>query len=159
VPTPLAIVVPLFATPPGPAPALDLAPRLAPAWNALPAAARDHLAGFLADPPAARAHVIAPPGAPASFADDLARGGPALRAAFPALVRQIAAIARDGDRVTIRIDHAGTHTGAFYDLVLPTGRAVSFTVGHDLRLDGDRVVDDRLTIDLGAIVRQLAAPR
>lgn len=156
-PTPLAIVVPLFAV--APAPALDIAPRLTTAWSGLPAAARDHLAGFLADPAVARADVIAPPGAPASFAEDLARGGPALRAAFPALARHVAAIARAGDRVSIRIDHAGAHTGAFYDLVLPTGRAVTFPVVHDLRLDGDRVVDDRLTIDLGAIVRQLAAPR
>jgi predicted ester cyclase len=160
VPTPLASVVPLFGVAPAsaPAPAFELAPRLDAAWRALPAAARDHLAGFLADAPTARAHVIAPPGAPASFADDLARGGPALRAAFPTLVRHVAAITRDGDRASIRIGHTGAHAGAFFGLVLPTGRAVTFTITHDLRLDGDRVVDDRVTIDLRAIVRQLAAP-
>lgn len=176
--SPCARIVPLFPREsPREDAMLEVDSAVAAAWRQLAAAVRGHVAGFLADapdapvvpvapvapvvppaPPAPRAKILAPRDAPAAFAADLERGGPALRAAFPALRRRVAAIALHADRVVITIACEATHDGTFFGFMRPTRRAVQFTETHAMRVDGDRVVDDALAIDLRAIIRQLATP-
>jgi hypothetical protein len=100
---------------------------------------------------------VPPPETPAPFAADLACGGGARRAAFPDLVRRVVSIERTGDRrVAIRVACTGTHAGAFFGFVKPTHRAVRFDEVHDVRVDGGRIIEDRLELDLRAIVRQIS---
>jgi predicted ester cyclase len=131
---------------------IDVPPALAEAWFALPMPVRAHVTAYLGTEPVATTVVA---DVPDCFADDLATGGRRLRAAFPALVRRLAAVDVAGDRVEIRIACEGTHDGAFFGLMTPTGRRVRFEERHVLAHAGDRVVVDRLELDLRAVVRQL----
>ena len=133
------------------------ASALAEPWHRLGGAVRRHLDAFLGAERIGAGIVVPPPEAPAPFAADLAGGGLALRVAFPDLVRTVIAIERAGERAfTIRIACAGTHDGAFFDVVKPTHRRVRFEELHHVRVEGDRIVEDRLELDLRAIVRQLS---
>lgn len=130
------------------------------AWQALPEAARRHVEAFLG-PRRRRASgsAVAVAGAeadplPAVFGDDLARGGARLRAAFPDLQRRLVVLA--ADPLVLEIECAGTHRGAFYDILAATHRRVRFVERHTLRVDHQRLVEDVLELDLRAIVRQLS---
>ena len=131
---------------------IEVPPALAAPWFALPIPVRAHVTAYLGTEPVA-ATVEAE--VPDCFVDDLATGGRRLRAAFPALVRRVAAVEVAGDRVEIRIACEGNHDGAFFGLMTPTGRRVRFEEVHVLVVAHDRVIADRLALDLRAIVRQL----
>lgn len=150
---PCAKIVPLF--PGGSTPSFLVPPALAGPWRQLAGAVRCHVGAFLGDRPVAAGVVVAPTDAPASFAEDLVRGAPTLHAAFPDLVRRVVAIDIDGRRVTVRVACEGTHDGAFFGFMMPTGRAVQFEEIHHLRVEHDELVEDRLELDLRAIIRQL----
>lgn len=154
-----------------PAEGLAVPPPLSARWAELPPPLRRHLASFLAparpaDPPGALAARVAaaptaptapgPPGSvPASFLEDLAAGGPHLRAAFPNLVRRLASI--DGaDPLVVRVTCEGAHDGPFFGFMLPTNRRIRFDELHHLTLARDGAADVRVAIDFRAIVRQLA---
>jgi hypothetical protein len=130
---------------------------LAEPWHRLGGAVHRHLGAFLGADRIADGIVVPPPGTPAPFAADLAAGGLALRAAFPDLVRQVVSIERTSERgFAIRIACAGTHDGPFFGFVRPTHRRVRFEELHHVRIDGGRIVEDRLELDLRAIVRQIS---
>jgi hypothetical protein len=133
---------------------IDVPPVFAAQWFALPIPVRAQVTGFLGTEPVTVPAVV-DDGVPGCFADDLATGGRGLRAAFPDLVRRVAGIERAGDRIEIRIACEGTHAGAFFGLVTPTGRRVRFEEHHALVVADDRLIADRLALDLGAVVRQL----
>jgi hypothetical protein len=153
---------PILHLVPAAAPAFTVPPALAGPWRRLAGAARDHVGAFLGEiarVEASDVRVIAPAGAPPTFAADLARGGSELHAAFPDLVRRVVAIDETADgRVTIKLTCEGTHDGAFFGFMLPTRRTVEFAEIHHLRIAGDRVVEDQLELDLRGIIRQLGAP-
>jgi predicted ester cyclase len=153
-----AKVLPLFAG--GPTPTFVVPPALAGSWRRLAEPVRAHVGSYLGDRPVADGVVVAPREAPATFAEDLARGAPTLHAAFPDLVRRVTSIDDEGRHVTIRVACEGTHDGAFFGFMMPTGRAVRFEEIHHLRVERDALIEDRLEIDLRAIIRQLgsAAP-
>jgi predicted ester cyclase len=155
--SPCAKILPLFAV--GPIPSFQVPPALAGPWRQLAASVRCHVGAFLGDRPVAEGVVVAPREAPASFADDLVRGAPTLHAAFPDLTRRVVAIDVDGRRVTIRVACEGTHDGAFFGFMMPTGRAVRFEAVHHLRVERDELIEDQLEIDLRAIIRQLGTAR
>jgi predicted ester cyclase len=151
-----AKVLPLFAG--GPTPTFIVPLALAGPWRRLADSVRCHVGSYLGDTPVADGVVVAPREAPATFAEDLARGAPGLHAAFPDLVRRVTAIDDDGGRrVTIRVACEGTHDGAFFGFMMPTGRAVQFEEIHHLRVEREQLVEDRLELDLRAIIRQLGA--
>lgn len=146
--------------PVAPVPTLEIPPALAPRWAALAPSVRRYLAAYLA--PAAcltadcpdRVELVAPPPVPPTFVDDLSRGGPLLRAALPDLVRTLTRI--DGPApLSIEILCEGTHDAPFFGFLLPTRRRVRFHEVHQLVL-GDHLLEDRVSIDVRAIVRQLA---
>ncbi len=137
-------------------PGLEVAPPLRGRWSELAPELQRHLAAFLAPDAAAQARieVTEREGVPASFAEDLAGGGPLLRAAFPDLVRELVAIEVAPGTVSVRVACEGTHAGAFFGFMLPTRRRVRFEEVHELAVRGG-AVSDRVTIDVRAIVRQL----
>jgi predicted ester cyclase len=72
--------------------------------------------------------------------------------AFPVLELSVTLI----HRLEVHIECDGAHDGPFFDFMLATGRHVRFAERHMLQISGDRVVVDKVTIDLRAIIRQLA---
>lgn len=136
--------------------ALHVPTALGPRWQELDLRVHAYLRGFLtlATPRERPDHVAAAdPGVP-SFHDDLIGGAPCLRAAFPDLVREVVAI-DGGDHLVIRIACEGTHDGPFFGFMLATGRQVRFEERHVMRVRNGRVIEDHVTIDLRAIIRQL----
>ena len=92
---------------------------------------------------------------PEPFVDDLAGGGPQLRAAFPGLARRVIAIEPRGPRaVEIRVSCEGDHDGDFYGFLRASGRHVRFDERHELVVRDDAIAH-RIAIDVRAIVRQL----
>ena len=143
--------------PASPAEGLVVPPALASRWGALAPSIRDHVSTFLAPDARARGRMatIRNDLVREPFREDLSRGAPLLRAAFPHLERRLAVIAA-GPALTIRIHCEGSHEGVFYGLLLPTCRRVRFDEVHELTLDGVRITEDRLAIDFPAIIRDLS---
>jgi predicted ester cyclase len=137
---------------------LEVAAPLIARWYELAPPLRSHLSQFLGSDGAPEGRIAVTPdkAVPASFVDDLAAGGARLRAAFPDLSRRLATIEdREGRALSIRIECEGTHNGAFFGFMLPTRRRVRFDEVHEVALS-EEGVDDLVSIDIRAIVRQLA---
>jgi hypothetical protein len=99
---------------------------------------------------------VAEPFLPTSLADDIARGGIRLRAAFPKLSRRVASVMREESRIIVRVACDGRHHGSFFEILAATGRHVSFEVTHVLALRGADLVEDHVKIDFREVARQLA---
>ena len=131
---------------------LHIPSRLAGPWHGLAAPVQGYLHGFLT-----LVHVPLPqiaaddPEVPSTFHEDLLAGAPRLRAAFPELARELIAI----DGLGVRIACEGAHEGPFFGFMLATGRRVRFDEVHRLHVHDGRVVEDHVSIDLRAIIRQL----
>jgi hypothetical protein len=128
-------------------------------WLAIPDAERGRIAAFLRSPITDADEYRTDEKLPAVFAVDLARGGPAFRAAFPDLVRRVVSVSRAGDRTTVRTTCEGRHDAPFFRLFSATRRHVRFDVTHRL-VTRDGRVDHRVVIDVRSLVVQLAtAPK
>ena len=137
--------------------ALHVPTAMGPRWQELGPRVHAYLRGFLtlATPCELPDHVAATDlNVPPSFHNDLIGGAPRLRAAFPDLARGVVAI-DDLDHLVIRIACEGTHDGAFFGFMLATGRQVRFEELHIMSVRNGRVIEDHVTIDLRAIIRQL----
>jgi hypothetical protein len=133
---------------------LEVPASLSDRWVALAAEVRARVEAYLTRA-GVRVSVDAGGDLPATFLDDLAGGGPQLRAAFPGLARRVTAIELRGARaIEIRVSCEGDHDGDFYGFLRATGRRVRFDERHELVLRDDAVAH-RIAIDLRAIVRQL----
>jgi len=124
-------------------------------WTRLDPRVHAYLRGYLAPVPEAQPHRVAPVDAAAPFHEDLVRGGPLLRAAFPDLVREVVAI-EGTDRIVVRIACDGIHAGPFFGFMRATGRHARFTETHVMELRDGRGLVDQVTIDIRSIIRQLA---
>jgi predicted ester cyclase len=96
---------------------------------------------------------------PERFVTDIRSGGAGLRCAFPGLVRTVERVSRTVRGVVVDIFCTGRHTGAFYDLLCPTGRDVCFSERHELFLHDGVLVEDVVAIDVRSVLRQLAGSR
>lgn len=134
---------------------LEVPVILSAAWRALAPAARSQVEAFLGGA-APCGVVVAADAIPEPFAQDLARGGGRLRAAFPRLARRVVAI-EPGPRLAIRVACDGVHDGEFYGFLRASRRRVRFDELHELIVDGGVLAWHRVAIDLRAIVRQLSA--
>ena len=133
---------------------LEVPVSLSDRWVALAGEVRARVEAFLTG---ARARVTVDGGGelPATFVEDLAGGGPQLRAAFPGLARRVTAIEAHGARaIEIRVSCEGAHDGDFYGFLRASGRRVRFDERHELVLRDDAIAH-RIAIDLRAIVRQM----
>jgi hypothetical protein len=136
---------------------LEIALGVNAAWNTLALSLRRRVA-TLFDRPCAVAvcsYEIEGP-MPEDFARDLAWGGFRFRAAFPTLRRRVVAIVATPSHTFVRIACQGEHVAPFFDLLAPTKRSVQFDVTHRLVIAGDDRIEDRIALDLRAIVLQLA---
>lgn len=134
--------------------------RMAARWRALDDAKRAPVASFLAGTDVETCAVQVTGGLPEGFAFDLSRGGRLFRAAFPGLVRRIASIDQRGEQILIRVACEGEHRATFFGLFSATARRVRFDVNHRLVLCAGTVVEHHVTLDLRALIIQLAtAPR
>jgi hypothetical protein len=136
---------------------LEIAPGVSTAWNALAPGLRHRVAALFdrSCAPAARSFEVEGR-MPEDFARDLACGGCGFRAAFPTLTRRIVAIVGTPSHPLVRVVCQGKHLAPFFDLLAPTGRRVQFDVMHRLVVGGDHLIEDRVALDLRAIVLQLA---
>jgi predicted ester cyclase len=137
--------------------ALHVPAAIRPSWLELDPRVHAYLHGFLTlATPELPDHVgAADLEVPPTFHNDLIGGAPRLRAAFPALVREVVSIDA-GDHLLIRIACEGTHDGPFFGFMLATGRTVRFDEVHTMRVRNGRVVEDHVTVDMRLIIRQLA---
>lgn len=130
---------------------LEIPRALVGRWNELAPLIRRLVGTFL--PPSVRANreIV-----PEPFATDVQGGAPRLRAAFPNLVRSLAAVDL-GDAITIQIAALATHEATFFGFLQATGRPVRFHEVHELSLADGRITEHRVAIDMRSIVRQLGA--
>jgi hypothetical protein len=128
-------------------------------WRPLGEALRARVSAFLdvARWPGAPYDVRAAAPIPEDFARDLATGGATLRSAFPGLVRRVHAVHHAGDAITVHVRCVGEQRGAFFRILSPTARRVTFDVVHVVDVRGERVAEHRVALDLRAIVLQLAS--
>jgi steroid delta-isomerase-like uncharacterized protein len=78
------------------------------------------------------------------------------RAAFPDQWWQIEDLIAEGDRVVARTTMRGTHLGDFFGIP-PTGRQVTVSGMHILRIAGGRIAEHWGTNDDLGLMRQLGA--
>jgi hypothetical protein len=133
------------------------------AWGALDEVVCDQVAVFLsAGAPEASglsrsSYVIAH--GPSRIAADLASGGAILRQAFPRLSRTLVNVMQtSGERVVLEVVSEGAHEEPFFDILSATSRAVRFVERHEVVLLAGGVLEDRVTLDLRSILRQLFGP-
>ena len=100
------------------------------------------------------AHV---PGVPGPL-DDAAWTGctAAFSAAFPDLWLTVEDILADGDRVAARVTFRGTHRGEFQGIP-PTERQVTFSAIEFNRMEGGKVAEHWVELDLLGLLQQLGA--
>jgi steroid delta-isomerase-like uncharacterized protein len=79
------------------------------------------------------------------------------RKAFPDFRFTVEDIIGEGDRVAIRVRYTGTHTGAEWFGLPPTGKKVNVTEMMFFRLDGGKVVEAWEDYDEFVMRRQLGA--
>ena len=139
--------------------ALSVPPRLIAQWRSLDVVVQHHLRTFFGvfARDAGEGVCVTHDGAfvPGDFAADLARGGPGFRAAFPRLVRRLASIQSLASTIIVGVDCEGTQDGTFFGLLVPKGRTVRFEEVHMLAIGSRGAVEDRLSLDVRAIVSQL----
>jgi steroid delta-isomerase-like uncharacterized protein len=76
------------------------------------------------------------------------------RTAFPDLEHKCDEIMSDGDRVAERFTTRGTHRSEFQG-VPPTGKRVEFTGTSIFKLRDGKIVEERTSVDLLALMSQL----
>jgi predicted ester cyclase len=103
-------------------------------WRLLPRYVRVHVAAFAGTPDAER-----------------------LSIAFPRLVRRVTAVVV-GEPITVRLECEGLHEGMWGGIICPTRRRVTFEEQHEIVAKDGRIVSDRMTLDLQAMLTQLCGP-
>lgn len=88
----------------------------------------------------------------ASFAD--AADAASLSIAFPRLVRRVTAVV-SGQPIAVRLECEGLHEGMWRGIICPTRRQVTFEEQHEIVAEDGRIVSDRITLDLQAMLTQL----
>lgn len=78
-----------------------------------------------------------------------------LRATFPDVHYQIEEIIAADDRVTVRWRARGTHQGALWGQIPPTGKAVEWPGIHVVRVEGGKIVEVWAVANQALILQQL----
>ena len=110
--------------------ALEIASPARTGWWLLPQYVRLHLASF--DAPDAAS----------------------LSIAFPRLVRRVTAVVLGGP-IAVRLECDGLHEGMWRGIICPTRRRATFEEQHEIVAKHGRIVSDRITLDLHAMLTQL----
>jgi predicted ester cyclase len=128
------------------------------AWLGLEARIRAPVEAFGSGVPSADDYSVACNNIPPEFINDVRRGGPRLRAAFPTLRRQVTAMSFLYSRrvLSVRLACEGEQVAAFFDLLSATSRCVQFGIVHWLVLDKERVVAHTVDLDIRDVLRQLS---
>jgi predicted ester cyclase len=111
--------------------ALEIASPALGNWRLLPRYLRLHIAAFADAPDAARVSI-----------------------AFPRLVRRVTVVAL-GEPIAVRLECEGLHEGMWGGIICPTRRRVTFEEHHEIVAKDGRIVSDRMTLDLHAMLTQL----
>ena len=77
--------------------------------------------------------------------------------AFPDLKIEIQDMVAEGDRVAVRFTHRGTHTGATFAGIPPTGKRVVWTCNGIYRVAKGKLVEEWFNEDSLAMMKQLGA--
>lgn len=89
--------------------------------------------------------------------EDLKSAVLAVRASFPDITPTLLDVIVDADRVAVRVEAAGTHTGTPFMGVGQTGRPMRWNEQHVFRCADGRIVEHWGVFDLFGILRQLGA--
>lgn len=142
---------------------LELSESLRGRWNELPPAARSVVQGMPfrreddnRDAASSVTVIVDDPRLPRELANDILRGAPRLHAAFPGLVRRLAAI-EGGREISIDVICEGRHAAPLYGILAPTQRIARFRERYAFALAGARLTELRISIDVRSIVSQLCA--
>ncbi len=111
--------------------ALEIAPPALGDWRLLPRYVRLHIAAFADGPDAKR-----------------------VSTAFPRLLRRVTVVAL-GEPIAVRLECEGLHEGMWGGIICPTRRRVTFEEHHEIVAKDGRIVSDRMTLDLHAMLTQL----
>jgi len=132
-----------------------------PRWNRLAEEERASVGAFLDGEIAADGAYLVTASArlPREFVADLSAGGPLLRAAFPDLARKVSRVETVGEETVVRVRCLGDHRGPFYRLLSATGKEAGFDVVHRFVHHAEGRCEDRVAVDVRAIVTQLAEHR
>jgi steroid delta-isomerase-like uncharacterized protein len=84
-------------------------------------------------------------------------GAQAMLDGFPDLRVAVEDVFGASDRVAVRVNFTGTHTGTFQD-VPPTNRRVTFTTIDIYRIEGDRIAEEWVSPDMMGLMRQISGP-
>jgi predicted ester cyclase/uncharacterized protein YndB with AHSA1/START domain len=80
-----------------------------------------------------------------------------VRASFPDIQPELFEMAAEGDWVAVRVEASGTHSGAAFLGVPPSGKQMRWQEVHFFRCADGRIVEHRGVFDLLVILRQLGA--
>jgi predicted ester cyclase len=80
-----------------------------------------------------------------------------VRAAFPDVKPELYEIVAEDDLVAVRVEAGGTHTGAPFMDIPPSGSRIRWKEMHVFRCRDGRIVEHRGVFDLLAILQQLGA--
>jgi predicted ester cyclase len=80
-----------------------------------------------------------------------------VRAAFPGIQPELYEILAEADLVSVRVEAGGTHTGAPFNGIPPTGKAIRWKEIHIFRCQNGKIVEHWGVFDLLSILQQLGA--
>jgi hypothetical protein len=137
---------------------LEVSPSALPTWRLLPQCVRWHVGAF---PDISTSTQAGPHGSVESLAlrtmsaqSDVVEVATRLTTAFPQLVRRVTAVAVNTP-ILVSLECEGMHEGMWGDIIHPTRRRVVFEEQHEIVAVDGRIVSDRITLDLPAILSQL----
>jgi predicted ester cyclase len=78
-------------------------------------------------------------------------------AAFPGIQPELYEILAEGDLVSVRVEAGGTHTGAPFNGIPTTGKAIRWKEIHIFRCQHAKIVEHWGVFDLLSILQQLGA--
>lgn len=80
-----------------------------------------------------------------------------VRAAFPDIKPQLFELLAEGDLVSVRVQAGGTHSGAPFMGIAPTGKRMQWKEVHIFRCKDSKLVEHWGVFDLLSILQQLGA--
>jgi predicted ester cyclase len=97
------------------------------------------------------------PGLGTGGPEDLIQAVLAVRAAFPDITPELYDLVAEDDRVAVRVEAGGTHTGEPFNGIPASGRAIRWKEIHIFRCASGQIVEHRGVFDLLGILQQLGA--
>jgi steroid delta-isomerase-like uncharacterized protein len=97
------------------------------------------------------------PGLGTGGSEDLIQAVLAVRASFPDITPELYDLIAEEDRVAVRVEASGTHTGEPFNGIPASGKAIRWKEVHIFRCASGKIAEHRGVFDLLSILQQLGA--